>query len=71
MLENVILHQDNVPSHTATSTKQAVDSLGFEPLPHAPYSPDLAPCDFHLFPKLKNELRGIHFETDTELLSAV
>jgi len=31
--------------------------------PHPPYSPDLAPCDFFLFPKLKPHLRGHHFGT--------
>ena len=32
-------------------------------LPHPPYSPDLAPCDFYLFPKLKSKLKGHHFGT--------
>jgi len=32
-------------------------------LPHPPYSPDLAPCDFFLFPKLKTHLIGYHFGT--------
>ena len=32
-------------------------------VPHPPYSTDLAPCDFYLFPSLKAKLRGIHFET--------
>jgi hypothetical protein len=32
-------------------------------VPHAPYSPDLAPCDFALFPKLKMKLKGRRFET--------
>jgi hypothetical protein len=30
---------------------------------HPPYSPDLAPCDIVLFPKLKLKLKGRHFET--------
>jgi len=29
----------------------------------APYSPDLSPCDFFLFPRLKNHLKGRHFDT--------
>jgi histone-lysine N-methyltransferase SETMAR len=33
-------------------------------LPHPPYSPDLAPPDFHLFGSLKDALRGNHFEDD-------
>jgi hypothetical protein len=32
-------------------------------LPHSPYSPDLAPCDFFLFPKLKTHLKRHHFGT--------
>jgi hypothetical protein len=32
-------------------------------VPHPPYSPDLAPCDFAFFPKLKIKLKGRHFET--------
>jgi hypothetical protein len=28
---------------------------------HKPYSPDLAPCDFCLFPKLKTALKGHRF----------
>jgi hypothetical protein len=35
---------------------------------HAPYSPDLAPCDFALFPKLKMKMRGQHFETVSDIL---
>ena len=30
---------------------------------HAPYSPDLAPCDFWLFPKLKTILKGRRFQS--------
>jgi len=35
----------------------------FPVLPHPPYSPDLAACDFCLFPKLKSKLKGHHFGT--------
>jgi hypothetical protein len=30
--------------------------------PHPPYSPDLAPCDFFLFPKMKLKLKGRRFD---------
>ena len=33
----------------------------------APYSPDLAPCDFWLFPKLKSPLKGMRFQTVNEI----
>ena len=41
--------------------------LRYELLPHPPYSPDLAPSDFHLFPKLKIFLGGRRFPTREEL----
>ncbi|GFW82750.1 putative transposase [Trichonephila clavipes] len=36
-----------------------------------PYSPDLSPCDFFLFPKLKNHLKGYHFGTLENIQTAV
>jgi len=36
-------------------------------IPHPPYSPDLAPCDFFLFPKLKLKLKGRRFGTAEEI----
>ncbi|GFS88757.1 histone-lysine N-methyltransferase SETMAR [Trichonephila clavipes] len=38
---------------------------------HPPYSPDLAPSDFHLFPELKKNLGGTQFQTDEEVQNAV
>ena len=40
-------------------------------IPHPPYSPDLAPCDFWLFPNLKEKLRGCRYETIEEMKEAV
>ena len=41
--------------------------MGIKTVPHPPYSPDFAPCDFWLFPKL----RGCHYETIEEMKEAV
>ena len=41
--------------------------MGIKTVSHPPYSPDLAPCDFWLFPKL----RGCHYETIEEMKEAV
>ena len=41
--------------------------MGIETVPHPPYNPDLAPCDFWLFPKL----RGCRYETIEEMKEAV
>ena len=45
--------------------------MGIKTIPHPPYSPDLAPCDFWLFPTLKENLRGSRFETTEEMKEAV
>ncbi|UYV67060.1 hypothetical protein LAZ67_4003783 [Cordylochernes scorpioides] len=49
----IVYHQDNAPSHRSLQAMAAIYDSGFELLPHAPYSPDLAPFDLHLFPHLK------------------
>jgi histone-lysine N-methyltransferase SETMAR len=46
----------NVPAHRALATLKKLVYLGFEYLDHSPYSPDLAPSDYHLFPGLKKQL---------------
>lgn len=66
-LDRVVFHQDNAPAHRAHDTQLDISLLGFELLPHPPYSPDLAPCDFRLFPQLKAQLRGQHFESVSDL----
>ncbi|GFV34297.1 mariner Mos1 transposase [Trichonephila clavipes] len=53
---NVILLEDNAPSHRAKPTKVIVKALGWELLAHAAYSPDLAPSDYHLFSSLGHAL---------------
>ena len=45
--------------------------MGIKTLLHPPYSPDLAPCDFWLFTKLKEKLRGCRYETIEEMKEAV
>ena len=70
-LLSVIFHHDNAQSHRAATTQTAVRQLGFELLSHPPYSPDLSPCDFFLFPVMKTYLRGTHFDDTHELSAAV
>ena len=43
---------------------------GMKVVQHPPYSPNLAPCDFFLFPRMKNSLRGIRFQSTQELKEA-
>lgn len=67
----VLLLHDNAPVHTARVSKAAARDCGFEEIQHPPYSPDLAPSDYFLFPDLKKCLRGKRFSDDEELKSAI
>jgi hypothetical protein len=52
---------DFAPAHNALSVKQFLANHNINVLEHQPCSPDLAPCDFYLFPKIKSVLKGTHF----------
>ncbi|KAJ4444150.1 hypothetical protein ANN_05939 [Periplaneta americana] len=67
----VVLLHDNARPHTAASTRELLDQFGWEIFDHPPYSPDLAPSDFHLFTKLKDFLGGTRFGSDEELKKTV
>ncbi|UYV76625.1 hypothetical protein LAZ67_14001499 [Cordylochernes scorpioides] len=57
----LILQHDNVPAHNATVVKNTIKDLGWDFLPHPPYSPDLAPSDYHLFTSLGHALKKQEF----------
>jgi len=54
---DILFEHDNARPHTSAATTDAIVCLGFTVLPHPAYSLDLAPSDFHLFPKGKEALR--------------
>ena len=53
-----ILHHDNAPAHKALSVREFLATKQITVLGHPAYSPDLAPNDFFLFPKIKEILKG-------------
>ena len=60
-------HQDNAPVHNSILVTDYLSKMGIKTVPQPPYSPDLAPYDFWLFPKI----RGCCYETIEEMKEAV
>ena len=59
----VLLLHDNAPVHKSRVVHAALlRDCGFKQLDHSPYSPDLAPSDYYLFPNLKKHLKGARLE---------
>jgi len=57
-----ILPHDNAPAHTALSVSKFLATKQITVLEYPAFSPDLAPSDFFLFPKIKEILKGRHFD---------
>ena len=71
LTKGVLLHQGNAPAHKSLVAMSAAHDCGFELIDHLPYSPDLAPLDYFLFPNLKKNLAGKRYESDEDVIFAV
>jgi hypothetical protein len=69
--DSVCFLQDNVRPHTAALTMATLLKLKWDVLPHPPYSPDLAPSDYHFFGPMKSDLGGKRFWNNDEVSAAV
>jgi histone-lysine N-methyltransferase SETMAR len=54
--KGVLFLHNNTQAHRALATMKKLAYLGFQCLVHPPYSPDLAPSEYHLFPGLKKTI---------------
>jgi histone-lysine N-methyltransferase SETMAR len=64
--KKIIFHQNNAPAHKSVLAMGKLRDLHNELLEHLPYSPDLTPSDYCLFPKLKLFLAGGLFSSNQE-----
>uniref|UniRef100_A0A182RXW6 Histone-lysine N-methyltransferase SETMAR n=2 Tax=Anopheles funestus TaxID=62324 RepID=A0A182RXW6_ANOFN len=67
----VKFHHDNARPHTANVTLDLLKKFGWDIIDHPPYSNDVAPSDYHMFPALKKHLGGKKFESDAEVQKEV
>jgi len=67
----ILLLHNNAWPHSAAQTQDLITSFKWEQMDHPPYSPDLAPSDYHLFLDPKKFLGGKRFGDDNDLKDAV
>jgi len=67
--KGILFLHNNAPAHRALATHKKLAYMGFHWLDHSPYSPDLTPSDYRLFPGLKNKLKGRRFSSDAEVIA--
>ncbi|EGI63744.1 Histone-lysine N-methyltransferase SETMAR [Acromyrmex echinatior] len=68
--KKILFLQDNAPAHKSITTMAKINDLRLQLLPHPPYSPDLAPSDYYLFPNLKRWLINKKFNSREEIIDA-
>ncbi|KAJ4445128.1 hypothetical protein ANN_06929 [Periplaneta americana] len=71
VVQNPIILHDNAMSHTAGAVKDLLCHWQWEILEQPQYSPDMSPCDYDLFTKVKEPRRGTRYNTRDELISAI
>ena len=66
-----LLHHDNAPARNALGIKEFLGKNIIAVLEQPPYSPNLVPCDFFLFPKLKEVIKGTRFQDSKAIKTTV
>ena len=60
-IDDVLLLHDNARPHTSIRTRETIASFRWTTLLYPPYSPDLAPSDYHLFSPMREGLRSKYY----------
>jgi len=64
-----MLFHHNAPAHSSGAVAAKLMELEFQLIPHPPYSPDLFPLDYYLFPNMKKWLAGRRFYSNEEVIA--
>ena len=71
LTKGVVLLHDNARRHTAAQTNVLIKLFSWEIFDRPPYSPNLAPSDYHFFTKINVWLAIQRFHTNEELMDGV
>ena len=69
-LRGILLHHDSTSSHIANATIAILENTPVKLMTHPAHCPDLATCDFFLFPNVKNRMRGHQFPSPEDAVAA-
>ena len=70
-LKNMKIHMDNCKIHKGKLITQKLNDLKVKSIPHPPYSPDISPCDFWLFGRVKKYLEDKEIKDDFQLKTQI
>ena len=64
-------HQLNAPPHKTKQVNELLMKKRISLINHPPYSPDLSPCDYFLFPRLKTKMKRAFYDDIPAIQTAV
>lgn len=70
LTRKIVLIHDNATPHSARVTQDLLKKFKWDVWEHPPYSPDLSPCDFHVFGPMKQDLAAERYTNDEEVKTA-
>ena len=62
---------DNAPTHKTKKVNEFFMKKQISLIKHPPYSPDISPCDYFLFPKLKTKMKRAFYDNIPAIQAAV
>ena len=68
---HILFHHDNARPHIAQDVLAAIKGYGWELLDHPPYSPDVAPTDYHVNRSVSNWMEGEMFDSLDEIVDSI
>jgi len=69
-IRSPLIQHDNAKCYKAATVKAFFARHRWTELKHAPFSPDLSPCDYDLFMRLKRPHKGVRFATEDAMITA-